>query len=167
MEGYDTKLVGSLFAQLAFRKRYGAQLPNGSYQISASWQAGLSKGPSIGSLIGLFMNGYLSEQFGFRKTMLGALAFLAAMVFIPFFAPSIASAVGRSDTYGDYAAEVTPALTSLRESPWWKVRRNRIGEAKAALLRLTSSNRIEFDVDKAIMLMVITMENEQEAGLYF
>ncbi|KAK9310916.1 general substrate transporter [Lipomyces starkeyi] len=229
MEGYDTKLVGSLFAQPAFRKRYGSQLPNGSYQISASWQAGLSNGASIGSLIGLFMNGYISERVGFRKTMLGALAFLAVMVFIPFFAPSIeVLQVGQilmgipwgifQTLTTSYAAEVTP--THLRayvttyvnlcwvfgqlisagvlrgtlvrtdqwsyripfalqwiwpvplivgivfapESPWWLVRRNRIDEAKAALLRLTSPNRIEFDVDKAIMLMVVTTENEQEAG---
>ena len=42
------------------------------------------------------------------------------------------------------------------ESPWWLVRKNRLEEAKAALLRLTSPGRIEFDADQAITLMVVT-----------
>jgi SP family general alpha glucoside:H+ symporter-like MFS transporter len=50
------------------------------------------------------------------------------------------------------------------ESPWWLVRKNRLDEAKAALLRLTSPNGIEFDVDEAVALMVVTTENEREAG---
>ena len=35
MEGYDLLLMGSLFAQPAFRERYGEQLANGKYQIPA------------------------------------------------------------------------------------------------------------------------------------
>lgn len=36
MEGYDLKLMGSLFAQPAFQQRYGRQLADGTYQIPAS-----------------------------------------------------------------------------------------------------------------------------------
>ncbi|RJE17627.1 Maltose permease [Aspergillus sclerotialis] len=50
------------------------------------------------------------------------------------------------------------------ESPWWLVRKGRLEEAKASLLRLTSPGRVEFDVDQAITLMVVTTENEREAG---
>lgn len=50
------------------------------------------------------------------------------------------------------------------ESPWWLVRRNRLEEAKTALLRLTSPGRTEFDADEAVALMVVTTENEREAG---
>lgn len=35
------------------------------------------------------LNGYISERFGFKKTMLGALALICALIFIPFFAPSL------------------------------------------------------------------------------
>ena len=48
------------------------------------------------------------------------------------------------------------------ESPWWLVRKNRIEEAKASLIRLTSPDRIDFDVEKAIILMTVTTEREFE-----
>jgi SP family general alpha glucoside:H+ symporter-like MFS transporter len=89
MEGYDMKLIGSLNAQPAFAKRYGQQLSSGKYEIPAPWQAGLSNGATIGSLVGLYLNGYVSERIGFKKTMLGSLALMTATIFIPFFAPSI------------------------------------------------------------------------------
>jgi SP family general alpha glucoside:H+ symporter-like MFS transporter len=89
MEGYDMKLIGSLNAQPAFARRYGEQLPNGKYEIPAPWQAGLSNGATIGSLIGLYLNGHVSERFGFKKTMIASLALMIATIFIPFFAPSI------------------------------------------------------------------------------
>lgn len=89
MEGYDMKLIGSLNAQPAFKRRYGERLPKGNYEIPAPWQAGLSNGATIGSLIGLYLNGHISERIGFKKTMLGSLALMTATIFIPFFAPSI------------------------------------------------------------------------------
>lgn len=89
MEGYDMKLIGSLNAQPAFKKRYGTQLASGEYEIPAAWQAGLSNGASVGSLIGLWLNGHISERIGFKKTMLGSLVLMTAAIFVPFFAPSI------------------------------------------------------------------------------
>jgi SP family general alpha glucoside:H+ symporter-like MFS transporter len=73
--------------------------------------------------MGLLINGYLSERFGFRKTMLASLAFITATIFIPFFAPSIevlqVGQVLMGIPWGifqtlttSYAAEVTP--THLR-----------------------------------------------------
>lgn len=50
------------------------------------------------------------------------------------------------------------------ESPWLLVRKNRLEEAKTALLRLTSPDRVEFDADQAISSMVLTTENERESG---
>lgn len=123
MEGYDMKLIGSLFAQPAFQKKYGQELPDGTYGISASWQAGLSNGASVGSLMGLLINGYLAERFGFCNTMLASLAFITATIFIPFFAPRIEVLLVGQVLMGipwgifqtlttSYAAEVTP--THLR-----------------------------------------------------
>lgn len=89
MEGYDMKLIGSLNAQPAFKQRYGKPLADDDYEIPAPWQAGLSNGATVGSLIGLYLNGHISERIGFKKTMLGALALMTATIFIPFFAPSI------------------------------------------------------------------------------
>lgn len=123
MEGYDMKLIGSLFAQPAFQEKYGQRLSDGTHEISASWQAGLSNGASAGSIVGLLLNGYISEKFGFRWTMQVSLAFITAMIFIPFFAPSIqvlqVGQVLMGIPWGvfqtlttSYAAEVTP--THLR-----------------------------------------------------
>lgn len=50
------------------------------------------------------------------------------------------------------------------ESPWWLIRKGRLEEAKASLLRLTSPSRVAFDADQAIALMVVTTENERQSG---
>jgi SP family general alpha glucoside:H+ symporter-like MFS transporter len=90
MEGYDTKVLGTLFAQPAFQKAYGQHVKGDSYQITAAWQAGLSNSSAIGQLLGLLMSGYLVERFGFRKTMITGLTSIIALIFMQFFAPSLA-----------------------------------------------------------------------------
>jgi len=89
MDGYDLKLIGSLFAQPAFRKAFGHQLANGTYQISAPWQSGLNNGSNVGQMIGLLVAGVISERFGFRKTMMGALIAVPCLIFIQFFATGL------------------------------------------------------------------------------
>lgn len=41
MEGYDTSLIGSFFALPQFRKKFGVELANGDFQVTASWMSGL------------------------------------------------------------------------------------------------------------------------------
>lgn len=89
MEGYDMKLIGLLNVQPTFKQRYRKLLSGGDYKIPAPWQAGLSNGTTVASLISLYLNGHISERIGFNKTMLGTLALMTATIFIPFFAPSI------------------------------------------------------------------------------
>lgn len=91
MEGYDTKLIGTLFAQPAFQKAYGEAVrgKSNSYQVTAPWQSGLSNGSTVGMLCGLLAAGYVSERFGFRTTMIAGLAVIIGMIFITFFAPSL------------------------------------------------------------------------------
>ena len=86
MEGYDVVLMGSFFAYPQFNKRYGDLQPDGSYQLSPSWQAGLANAMNVGQILGLFANGIISERFGYRKTMLGSLGMVIAFIFILFFA---------------------------------------------------------------------------------
>ena len=82
MESYDTILVGSFYALPAFQKRFGHQLHNGTYQLSASWQSGLCPSDqclkvtlltgnpplaiasNIGLIIGIFANGVLVDRWG-------------------------------------------------------------------------------------------------------
>ncbi|KAJ6032587.1 hypothetical protein N7540_003319 [Penicillium herquei] len=48
------------------------------------------------------------------------------------------------------------------ESPWWLIRKGRVEEAKRSLLRLTTKNDPEFDVDKTVAMMQHTNQLEQE-----
>jgi SP family general alpha glucoside:H+ symporter-like MFS transporter len=88
MEGYDVVLMGSFYAMDSFKKQYGTLQPDGSYEMSASWQAGLSNAMNCGQILGLFANGIVSERFGYRKTMLGSLALVVGFIFLLFFAPN-------------------------------------------------------------------------------
>ena len=42
MEGYDVCLINNFYAFSQFNRKYGVQLADGSYEIPAAWQAGLS-----------------------------------------------------------------------------------------------------------------------------
>lgn len=88
MEGYGTTLIFSFFTLPLFQRLYG-QPVHGSYQISSPWQAGLANGAVVGEVIGLFINGILSDRFGYRRTMIGALVFLSLSIFLAFFAVNI------------------------------------------------------------------------------
>ncbi|KAI0008805.1 general substrate transporter [Xylariaceae sp. FL0662B] len=90
MEGYDIVLISSFYAQPSFSRRYGDwDEASGTYQISASWQNGLSNAVSVGTIIGAFANGYFTHRFGYRKVLLASLTSIVAFIFIPFFAPNL------------------------------------------------------------------------------
>ncbi|KAL6708766.1 hypothetical protein ACN47E_002462 [Coniothyrium glycines] len=89
MEGFDKVLIGNLMAVDAFKRRFGSPLPDGSYEVTAAWQAGLMNGAFVGEFCGLILNGYVADRFGYRKTMLGALFAVNLFIFIVFFAQSI------------------------------------------------------------------------------
>lgn len=89
MEGYDVVLLSSFYALPQFNKKYGVLTPEGTYNVPAPWKSGLSNGALCGEIIGLFINGIISEKFGYRKTMIGALAMMIAFIFIPFFAHNV------------------------------------------------------------------------------
>ena len=51
--GFDTVLLGNFYAYPEFTKTFGIKQPNGKYQITAAWQAGLGNSVNIGEIIGL------------------------------------------------------------------------------------------------------------------
>lgn len=119
MEGYDINLIANLQAVPAFKKKFGVQLPDGSYQVTAAWQAGLTNGAYVGEILGLMLNGIIAERYGFKKTMMGALAAVTGLIFILFFAQNIETLLVGLILVGipwgvfqtlttTYAAEVTP-----------------------------------------------------------
>jgi SP family general alpha glucoside:H+ symporter-like MFS transporter len=86
MEGYDVCLLNS-FPQ--FKRKYGEQLPDGSWEIPAAWQAGLSNGVIVGEIIGLFLNGYISEAIGYRYTVMACLCLIIGFTAIFFTAQTV------------------------------------------------------------------------------
>ncbi|TVY82806.1 Maltose permease MAL31 [Lachnellula suecica] len=89
MEGYDVVLIASFYALPIFNKKYGVMLADGTYTVPASWKSGLSNGALVGEILGLFLNGIISEKYGYRKTMIGALAMMIGFIFIQFFSVNI------------------------------------------------------------------------------
>ncbi|MCQ5086546.1 sugar porter family MFS transporter, partial [Cutibacterium acnes] len=86
-EGYDTAILGSFYALPVFQKKYGSLNSNtGDYEISASWQIGLSLCCMAGEMVGLQMTGPFADYMGNRYTLIMALFFLAAFILILYFA---------------------------------------------------------------------------------
>jgi SP family general alpha glucoside:H+ symporter-like MFS transporter len=119
MEGFDKVLIANLFAVPAFKQKYGDLLPDGTYQLTAAWQAGLTNGAYVGECLGLLLNGIVADRIGYRWTMMGALFATNLFIFIVFFAQNIEMLLvglifcgipwGVFQTLTcTYAAEVTP-----------------------------------------------------------
>jgi len=95
MEGYDTTLISSFFAFPVFRRSYGspvhghAPVDPQDYQISPAWQSGLTNAAVAGEIIGLIFNGFLTERFGYHRTMVGTLVWMSLFVFLAFFSVNI------------------------------------------------------------------------------
>ncbi|KAL2159055.1 hypothetical protein VTH06DRAFT_2814 [Thermothelomyces fergusii] len=228
MEGYDICIVNNFYAFQQFNKKYGEQLPDGTWEVPAPWQAGLSNGANVGELIGLLLNGYVSEKFGYRWTVIVCLMLINAWTALFFTAQNVQTLLAAEILCGipwgvfqtltiTYASEVCPlalrgylstyvnfcwglgqligigvimsmldrtdewayripyalqwmwplplaiGIFFAPESPWWLVRKGKLDEAKAALLRLTSLNReTNFNADETIDMMVHTTALEEK-----
>lgn len=90
MEGFDIVLINSLYALPAFQQRFGTCDSDGSCQVSAAWQSGLSNGALVGEILGLLFVGIIAEKIGFKKTLIGALTLLTGFIFLLFFAQNLA-----------------------------------------------------------------------------
>ncbi|GFZ44240.1 Alpha-glucosides permease MPH2 [Saitozyma sp. JCM 24511] len=119
MEGYDVALIGNFYAFAPFNEKYGVQQPDGSYQVPARWQTGLSNGAQCGQILGLIVNGLATERFGYRKVILACLFWLCGVTAIFFCAPNIQTLLAGEILAGipwgvfqsiaiSYAAEVCP-----------------------------------------------------------
>ncbi len=84
MEGFDTALLTNLFAYPLFKKKFGQLQPDGTYELTAAWQAGLSNAALAGEIAGLFLNGIIAERIGYRYTMIGALSLITVFILIIF-----------------------------------------------------------------------------------
>lgn len=89
MESYDIQLIKAFYAFPQFNKKYGFRLKNGTYQVDANWQLGLSLAQFCGLIVGVFANAPLAERFGPRRVMMFAFVFLSGFIALTFEAQSI------------------------------------------------------------------------------
>ncbi|KAK7421221.1 hypothetical protein QQX98_002351 [Neonectria punicea] len=122
MEGYDLALIGAVYGYTAFQNKFGDQPgPNGNKVISADWQTYIQNGGMVGQIVGLYINGWISDRFGYRKSMLGSQFLMIALIFIPFFAQNIQTIPAGNILLGipwgifqtltiSYASDVAPVI---------------------------------------------------------
>lgn len=119
MEGFDKAFITAFFAFPPFQERYGKLQKTGEYEIPAPLQAAVSNGVSTGQILGLLLNGFLADRFGYRLVMEGCLFLMVCFIFLQFFATSIYMYMGAGILLGvpwgvfqtlttTYAAEVCP-----------------------------------------------------------
>lgn len=126
MEGYDTILIGNFMAYPEFQRKFGQYYPaKDRWEVTASWQAGLNMGSTVGAIFGGLINGYLISKYGYRWVLIGSMGLLNAFIFVIFFAKDNAMLLGGQILCGlswgvfatlcpSYASEVCP--TNLRVS---------------------------------------------------
>lgn len=122
MEGYDTNLLGSLYAFPAFAKQYGQYFEDqDKYEIPAKWQTMLAMCANLGEIIGLFLAGIIADRIGYRYTLIGALFLVSCFIFIVFFSSSLGTLITGELLLGipwgafqtltvTYASEVCPLV---------------------------------------------------------
>ncbi|CAJ2511697.1 Uu.00g073220.m01.CDS01 [Anthostomella pinea] len=182
MEGYDTNLIGNLYAYPAFKKQFGQPYKDG-YQILGKWQSALGGGATAGAFVGALCNGWLLKRFGFRYVFMGGTILMTAFIPISVFGENVGLQVlgqalcgipwGIFATIGPaYASEEMPLalrgyLTSYTnmcfaiESPWWLVRAGKHEEAERMMKRLTVDEQRD-NARQAIAMMIHTNEIEKE-----
>ena len=71
------------------QKKYGEYYgPDDGWIVPPPWQAALNQISTAGTIIGAFINGWSNARYGYKKTVLIALFFMNAFIFIVFFAPN-------------------------------------------------------------------------------
>ncbi|KAF7128659.1 hypothetical protein CNMCM5793_003510 [Aspergillus hiratsukae] len=110
MTGYDTAFVGALYAMPSFQRDFGRPYKDG-HEVTAEWQTLLMVMGFVSTIIGVMLDGSLSERLGRKRVTLGALVIVTATIFCQFFATSLpVLLVGRmlsSVPFGIFAASTT------------------------------------------------------------
>lgn len=134
LEGYDVALIGNFYAFPQFNRQFGELQPDGSYEVPARWQTGLSNGAQCGQIVGLIICGFLVERIGYRYVFILCLLWLSATTALFFAARDLPTLLAGEILCGvpwgvfqsiaiSYAAEVCPValrgyLTCWVNSCW-------------------------------------------------
>ncbi|KAJ9638725.1 hypothetical protein H2204_004201 [Knufia peltigerae] len=129
MEGYDAILLNSLYGLPSFKEKFGTEKEDGTYNITAKWQSIVSNAVMLGQFFGLFIAGWASDRYGFRKTVMATCVFTAAIIFMQFFATDLKVLTGAELLFGFplsvfltlttvYAADVCPLVLRPYLTTW-------------------------------------------------
>jgi SP family general alpha glucoside:H+ symporter-like MFS transporter len=88
MRAYDIEITGSLYAQPAFSRDMGEYLPGHGYQVPAKWQIAMSMGGIVGQAGGAWLAAFPMDRFGRKKTLIGYLLAVCAIIFMQVFTPN-------------------------------------------------------------------------------
>lgn len=88
MRAYDIEVTGSLYAQPAFSRDMGEYLPGHGYQVPAKWQIAMSMGGIVGQAGGAWIAAFPMDRFGRKKTLIGYLLAVCAIIFMQVFTPN-------------------------------------------------------------------------------
>jgi hypothetical protein len=91
MIAYQKMMVGGSFGTPAFQRQFGKLVPvpgekGESYELSAPWQAALVNAAYATETIALLLNGILTDRYGYKKVLIGALVFDNLTILVSFFA---------------------------------------------------------------------------------
>ncbi|RMZ76424.1 hypothetical protein DV737_g4811, partial [Chaetothyriales sp. CBS 132003] len=164
MEGYDTTLLGSFFAYPQFNQDFGKPLPDGEYQVSSDWQAGLMNGAQAGSMLGLFINGIMCDYIGYRKTYFFALVMMTGAIFLPFFADGSIPILMAGQVLSGVPWGMFQTL-SVAYASEWLVRHGRMEEAGKVVKRLMSKKEAADEQNIVNKLAEMKLTNEHEKAL--
>lgn len=121
MQGFDHAFIYGFIAFPPFERRYGRPDGQGGYEIPAADQAAITNCVAAGEIVGLLINGWLTDKLGYRKVMAMSLVAFMAFVFLQFFAINIEMYIGAEFALGvpwgvfqtittTYAAEISPGV---------------------------------------------------------
>lgn len=73
----------------AFNKAFGTKSATGEYELSPSWQAGITNSMLVGQIIGLCLNGFVADRLGYKRTTFLSLVMVICFIFVSVFASSL------------------------------------------------------------------------------
>lgn len=86
MDGYNITLLGSLFGFPSFKRQFGDELRDGSYDLTASWQTSLSMMNSVGNIFGIMAGSWSVDKLGHKVLMQICFVLIIGFTFILVFA---------------------------------------------------------------------------------
>lgn len=121
MIAYDKMMVGGSFGAPAFQRQFGSLIQGGDevkYDLSAPWQSALVNAGFATETLALLVNGVLTDRYGYKKVVVGALIFTNLVILLSFFAKTRELLLASQILSGTYYHCLGSTLLSNAGLPW-------------------------------------------------